>query len=550
MGRPARGGGQGLPVDAPGGTIGAMSDEQLRGRERAARGSESPADEAALLVSWRRVGTLKAATLELAAYLGHGAARVACGLEPWPLPSRMPGTARWLVPTERPSSESSPDERRRLLEVKRRLNRDRLVREACLRTLPEELRAVLTAAPTVGWPALDEALGQVRVRGGRPDTSRCEAFTDHQQRLELLERLPGTFDAEPGLLLVDDGPMFCVPFAVGRRALGRLIHPFGPARRLSVLTSDLRAGISLGGHLQATPPRDPTYGEFWLDLEWWGDSTEPPREGPIPVPSDRSWAGVHEALGAPELVAGATARMALSRPRDPDRSITVSFLGDGRASVCLRSLEFGLDEARAWRDDPTAGWNQGRPLFRWSETGTLCAADAARLHDELRRLAAGAPAWTAVEPVGADVLTECVVTLGQPGGSARSGTRAQATRCCELLHAAARRALPSSGRSQWTLDRLQRPLGLGAAVELHDGPPRTLRIFDVLDDQDVDVVQRLLATLAPEEPLVVDALRSRVVSDPLVLLSRRPGTRWLAQDLLRWQLARHGVPHGAIAPAP
>lgn len=59
-----------------------MSDDERRELERRIRQGADPADEARWLTERVRHGALPAARLELAAYLGHPAARVALGAEP------------------------------------------------------------------------------------------------------------------------------------------------------------------------------------------------------------------------------------------------------------------------------------------------------------------------------------------------------------------------------------------------------------------------------------------------------------------------------------
>lgn len=72
-----------------------MSDEGLRDLERAWRASHDPHDEARLLAERLRAGLLVRARLELAAYLGHGPARIALG-EAAPAGRRVPWLA-WVA---------------------------------------------------------------------------------------------------------------------------------------------------------------------------------------------------------------------------------------------------------------------------------------------------------------------------------------------------------------------------------------------------------------------------------------------------------------------
>jgi hypothetical protein len=81
-----------------------MSDEALRALERAYLESRSPADEASWLTARERSGKLSRVHLELAAFCGHPAARLALG---GAAPREEPDIRRWCAALERYGPEAS-----------------------------------------------------------------------------------------------------------------------------------------------------------------------------------------------------------------------------------------------------------------------------------------------------------------------------------------------------------------------------------------------------------------------------------------------------------
>lgn len=78
-----------------------MGDERRRELERRFRATGAAEDEAPLLRERLRLGELSAARLELAAYLGHHAATLACSAEGLPLPTIMDLSLARFPPEER-----------------------------------------------------------------------------------------------------------------------------------------------------------------------------------------------------------------------------------------------------------------------------------------------------------------------------------------------------------------------------------------------------------------------------------------------------------------
>ncbi len=75
-----------------------MSDEALRALERAFEESHAPADEAAWLAARERAGRLERSRLELAAFCGHKAARLALGAA---APREEPDIRKWCHALDR-----------------------------------------------------------------------------------------------------------------------------------------------------------------------------------------------------------------------------------------------------------------------------------------------------------------------------------------------------------------------------------------------------------------------------------------------------------------